>query len=505
MIVVFLCLASAVLGAIGIEWTPPLWWDEGWTLCVARTWVEQGHYGCLLEGKPAAPILSGHFPVVAPIAASFSLFGVGIWQARVVGLTYTLLTFCVLWYVISRLYDHKIATASLVVLLALPLDWYWHPIIMGRQVLGEMPMICFLLAGYACFLHVGRRWVWLGGAALCWGLALMTKAQTLPFWVASMAMSLAILVWRREWPIAFRVALGTAGTVLCWYGLDGMKALWLAGHTASSAHAQAKGLAEAAALSLDLTTRRDALMLVLQNGLPAIIGLAYALWRLLQRLRVTSPLLIAEVVRTMYVMFAISWLGWFVGLSAGMPRYAFLIIVLGGPMLAAAISDWTGRFDIAGAWAKGRTLIRSGRWETGTSRLFVAVVLIAVLGLTSLYRTYLFSRWSDTDRSVVDAAAFLNQSTPAQAKIETYESELFLLLNRPYHYPPAQTNVGLLRRTYHNDPGAARYDWLNADPDYLVIGRFGRWLGQYRELVEQGRIRHVRTIGLYEIYERVRG
>ena len=76
-------------GLIHIESFPPLFFDEGWTVCVARTWVETGHHGCLLLGAPAPPSLSAHFPVVASVAASFALLGVGVWQTRVVGLLYT--------------------------------------------------------------------------------------------------------------------------------------------------------------------------------------------------------------------------------------------------------------------------------------------------------------------------------------------------------------------------------------------------------------------------------
>src|SRR5512134_3160056 len=64
-------------GLVHLESFPPLWFDEGWTVCVARIWVEIGHYDCLLRGGPAPPSLAAHFPVVASVAVSFKLFGVG--------------------------------------------------------------------------------------------------------------------------------------------------------------------------------------------------------------------------------------------------------------------------------------------------------------------------------------------------------------------------------------------------------------------------------------------
>src|SRR4030095_7239162 len=86
LLVLFVLLAATVK----LESAPPLWWDEGWTLSVARNWVEQGHYGQLQAGVPAAPALSAATPVVAPIALSFRLLGIGLWQGRLVGVVFTL-------------------------------------------------------------------------------------------------------------------------------------------------------------------------------------------------------------------------------------------------------------------------------------------------------------------------------------------------------------------------------------------------------------------------------
>jgi hypothetical protein len=33
---------------------PPLWWDEGWALTIARNWVESGSYGPLRSGQLAS-------------------------------------------------------------------------------------------------------------------------------------------------------------------------------------------------------------------------------------------------------------------------------------------------------------------------------------------------------------------------------------------------------------------------------------------------------------------
>ena len=133
-----------------------------------------------------------------------------------------------------------------------------------------------------------------------------------------------------------------------------------------------------------------------------------------------------------------------------------------------------------------------------------AVILLLGMGLLALGALHNL-RWSDRDTQVQEVAIFLNEATPAGAMIETFDSELFLLLNRPFHYPPAQVNVELIRRQWHEGSPSMGYDPLMADPDYVVVGRFGRWLGVYAPLVEAGQVRLIKQIGRYDVYERVRG
>src|SRR6266536_6657705 len=180
-------LAALALLAIGL-WdlgAPGMWWDEGWTLSVARNWVESGHYGRLLDGQLAPPGLEASFTVTAPIALSFRLFGVGIWQGRLFGVLCIVAALALIYHLALRLYNQSVAIGTLVVLLLMSMHPQLHPLIMGRQALAEMPMFCYLLAGFACLLPAFRRPLWLLPTAIFWGIALITKAQTLPFWVVS--------------------------------------------------------------------------------------------------------------------------------------------------------------------------------------------------------------------------------------------------------------------------------------------------------------------------------
>ena len=84
-----LILAILVFAStIDLEHIPPLWWDEGWTMNVAKNWVQSGFYGQFLDGEKQPPGLSAACPVVVPVAISFRIFGIGVWQGRIPGLIF---------------------------------------------------------------------------------------------------------------------------------------------------------------------------------------------------------------------------------------------------------------------------------------------------------------------------------------------------------------------------------------------------------------------------------
>src|SRR5262249_16095263 len=165
---------------------PALWWDEGWTLSVARNWVERGYYGRLLDGQLAPPGMEAAFPTTVPVALAMRLFGVGVWQGRLFGVLCTVDALALIYHLALRLYNRRVGLGRLFVLLLMPMHPQLHPLIMCRQVLAELPMLCYLLMGYAAFLAAQRRPLWLPAAIFVWGVALISKAQALPFWACSL-------------------------------------------------------------------------------------------------------------------------------------------------------------------------------------------------------------------------------------------------------------------------------------------------------------------------------
>ena len=494
-----LVVALFLAGTINLERTPPLWWDEGWTLTVARTWVESGHYGRLLDGKPASPGLAAAFPVIAPIALSFRLLGVGVWQGRLVGVFFTLGALALIFYLACRLYDRSVAIWTLAVLLLMsPL----HPVVAGRQALGEMPALFYLLAGYASFLLALRKSPWFLPAAVgLWAIALNTKAQVLPFWMVSLLFPLSAMLLRRRWSVARLLFIGLLSSLIASRLLLWLQQVLLQGRTVpvSPIH----GLYDVTALVPVLSLRLHALVVSLVVGLPAALGLCYAAFKFIWDRDKASLGVDLDVVRLALLALVGSWFAWYVLLSVGWPRYLFPATFIGSIFAAAMLRDLTDRFSLSSTITHGgyaRRYLRSIRQNA--SALLATVLIGLTFGVTmkALHRAYAVG----ADASVLKVAEFLNTHTVPHALIETYDSELFFLLDRRYHYPPDQIHVELIRRTKLRQDVPIDYDPLAADPDYLVVGPYSKVWQLYDPVLATGAFRLLRAYSRYDVYKRVR-
>jgi hypothetical protein len=494
-----------VLGAINLESYPPLWWDEGWTLCVARTWVELGHYGCLLAGEPAPPGLTAAFPVVAPVALSFRWMGVGIWQGRFVGLFFTVGALALLYYLAKQLYNRPVAIGALVILLLMPLapaTGQPHFAFAGKQVLGEAPTLFYLLAGYVCFLLTLRKTpLFLPLAVGLWGVALKTKGQVPPFWIASLVIPLAVTLIKHHWRSAGLLAVGLIGSLGASQLLLWGQHLLLRGRTLPPT--SVSGLNEVSAIAPYTFVRLAAFQAVLYFALPTLLGLWYATHKWLHSYRQSDSEDGLAMLRLMLLTLAGSWLVWYVLLSAGYVRYLVPPTFVGSIFAAALLYELTDRFSLASTVQRSGQALRHLRinWQNAGALLAIALVtMVLTLNLRTLAQFYLDS----ADTSVLQVAHFFNTQTETDTLIETYDSELFFLLDRPYHYPPDQIHVELMRRVVLGQDVPIEYDPLAADPDYLVVGPFVRIWGLYQPAQASDAFRLLRTYGDYRIYERVR-
>ena len=480
-----------------LDLTPWFWWDEGWTASVARNWVEHGHYGRLSLGEAIPPGLEATFPLTGAVALSFKIFGVGLAQARGVVAIYLIAALILLFYLARRFYDRKVAMGACWVLLLVSGSRYIHPLFMGRQILAEVPALSFLLAGYVSFLwSVERYRSALLAAILFWSLALITKAQILPFWAASLGVPLVFATFARRWGLAWMFAAAFLGSILLGYTWLAMISRYLIPVSSS-----VSGLLFTIGLVLDPFRRVIAALTLLQIGLPTLLGLVWALRNEKFLSACETPV---AAVRFSYLILAGSWFFWWAAASTGWARYLFPASFLASIFVAAMISEWTRGFHIRASLREAATNLIQRRMGGRDTRVLAALVL-AVWSFGHAVADLNQGLFVKTNRSLFETVEYLNTATPTTAVIETYESELFFFLKRRYHFPPDQTHVELIRREDLNQNRAIDYDPLSADPDYLVVGQWCRYYKCYESALNAGAFKLIKTFDVYQIFERVRG
>lgn len=139
----FLLLVAAVLSLYRLTEAPPAWYDEGMVVQLAINVARFGEFATQTAPGEfvSGALTSTGFPVVAPVAVLFSLFGIDLWLARLVMVLY-LLGFVVAAHILVRKMFgkyHALFSSALLVTFA---SLYGN----GKNVLGEVPGLFFLVS-----------------------------------------------------------------------------------------------------------------------------------------------------------------------------------------------------------------------------------------------------------------------------------------------------------------------------------------------------------------------
>lgn len=476
-----LALLTAFLALVNLPYAPPTWFDEGSHLHVPETLVRHGVYADISsEGfRYFGPTIGVGPTVMLPIAAAFQLGGVGLVQARLVIVAYLALALVALYLLARRLYGWPVAALALLLALASRTLRFEGMAEYGRQALGEVPGMAFLLAGLLAYSAAiltpasARRSSLLAGAAF--GLALVTKNQFVLIVPPALAL-LALLDWTyyraggwwvRLAPPAIAAACFVAWTLatLTFFGPDGFAANV----------AKTRQAAGGAIFVFDPEASRRAIVYLLQvyGGL-LLPGIAYGLWRS----RARTPQALASLAPP---LMAALWVAWFVT-SLGWPRYAFPAVILGAMPVALLVVD-------------GVRALRASRRPALAWLItaYLAVAIVVPLALTA--RVVLTPR-----DSAQRMAAYLDRNVPTGAVVETWEPELGVLTDHTYHYVPTELLDPAVRREWLGGPPVA-YDGLDAKPPYVLLGPFGDYTAIYPAEVLQ---RDYETIYIAEPYRLLR-
>jgi 4-amino-4-deoxy-L-arabinose transferase-like glycosyltransferase len=493
-----LVAVACAMSLVHLETTPRPFWDEGWTISVARNWIERGHYGQLIMGEHAPPGLAAQFPVVLPVALSFRLFGVGLWQARLPGVFFTLGTLALMSWIAQRLVGRGAGVAVIAATCFLSFPSI-HLMFIGRQALAEVPMMFFLLAGYALFLLPQKLGGWSTALAVfCWATALIAKLQPLPFFAASLSFPLVQAIRSRDHQLTRRLAASLGGAI----ALAGV-GLWLWTTFMGLSAEAVPGLYGAVAfVPFSGSARLRALLIVFLPGLPTVVGT----WYILRERRNVLAELAGSPERYavglgLFVL-AATWLAWFVFFSVAWSRHLFPVALLGSMFVAVLILVEGGRFVRFSAQRRRNDWVAPG--PPRAPRLTVPAAIVLALFPFGLRTVVMLFNGSLSDSSMKAAARYVDDQTPTAAIVETYDAELWFLIHRRYHYPPDRIHVDLIRRTFLGETVTIAYDPLPADPDFLVVGPQSKTWHLYDSVLAGTAFRHVRTEGLYDIYRRNR-
>lgn len=493
------CLVIVIAALTNLGQVSFLWQDEGWTLSVARNWVERGHYGLFELGEPVGPRLAAAFPTVASLAFSFKVFGVGIWQARLPMVLYTFGALGLLYWLARRLFDRSVALLALILAVFATPDSFLNPIYLGRQVLAEMPLMFFLLLGYAAFyLALQRSAGWLAVAIGAWGWALVTKAQPLPFWLLSLIVPLALAVFGRQRRLFGLLLMGLIGALAVSRAWPEIQAWVLRDHTVSSA--PLSDLYGIVAVVFTPSVRVKAVLTGVQFALPTLLGVFYAVWSWLSSQRDQQSLKARTLLRLMLLVLAASWLAWQVALSIGWTRYLFPPVFIATLFVADLLKTWTNDFNITVTLRQWREALRQRRLRGRSAGGLMLVAVLAAMLISTL-------RWSLAasagDDALSEVVAYVSR-WPASAVIETYDSPMFFFIPQRYHFPPGEISVPLSRRIDQGQDVAVDYDPLVAQPDVIIVGPFSRVWQLYDRVTQSGEFRLTYTNARYQVYERNR-
>ncbi|MEK7325856.1 MAG: glycosyltransferase family 39 protein [Chloroflexota bacterium] len=476
---------------------PLTWYDEGSHLHVPKTLLRFGVYADYSsEGfRYYGPTVGIGPTVFLPIAAVFKFFDIGLLQARLVMAAFLLAAIFAFYRLANMLGGPKLAWVAAALLVAtrgVGLIEY------GRQVLGEVPGLLLMAAGFAVWFKEWEKASWrrLAWAGLLLGLALVTKNQYLLVLAPTLLTAwFSNLLYYRSAPQ--RVFLVPGSIAAACFALWQLYTLLYLGPATFG-----ENLASWRAATASVITFFDPYLMT--RGFNELFNTRVFAGLLFPAL-VYGATLIAPRRRDghqlgiLFTLVAVNLI-WYVVATVSWVRYAFPGLAVSSLFVARFFYDLTDgyRFDSAALKAslQKRELARQEILRL-VLLIWLVVAIVLPLGLT-VY---------DVARPPFNApatmAAYLNENVPQDTLIETWEPELGFLTDHTYHFPPQlllYRAVGYVWLDDVTEPPSAYYDFVqNEKPPYLLVGTFGRFVEMYPPDVLAG-YDLLTTIGEYELY-----
>jgi len=478
---------------------PEPWFDEGSHLHVPKTLVNYGVYADYSSDgfRYYGPTIGVGPTVMLPIAGMFKLFGFGLFQARIVVGLYMLAAVYVFYKLVKDLSNGTLALVATLLLVSSRSILFLN---YGRQILGEVPGLFFLVLGLVLwFANWGNHnWKRLTLIGLLFGLAMVTKYQYLLFLAPTLILAwfLDIFYYKTASHKNFLIpGIVAAGSFALWQGIT---LQFMGPATAIENLALLRASAEGAAFSFNPAQ-------IIQN-LGQLFSRSVYLWALVPAL--VSGFFVSiprnregQKWSILFLLMSLN-LVWFVIASIGWIRYAFLGLAVAGIFIARMFYDATGgfKFDFGGTTKGFWDSLFSGK---GAFRWALAAWLFLIVALPMAKNVLEIAQGGS--RSAEQMAAYLNANVSKDAVIETWDPEMGFFTDHNYHYPPNALLAVAVEQVYAGGEQVRdHYTFVQDEqPEYILTGEFSKWVAIYPvdQLWEE--YEWVTTVGNYDLFKRI--
>lgn len=493
-----------LLGAIliflafyNLEDYPTTWFDEGAHMKVPKALVQKGvyadydvdgirHYGATLGVGPT---------VLLPIALSFQVFGVGLWQARLIVALYLIASVLLFFRVARHFGGNGLAGVALALALGSPAV---DLVLLGRQVLGEVPALFFVVAALSLWLEAWEKAsparLIAVGALL--GLAAITKSQFFIAVAPAVLLGWILnLVYYRAAPQKVYLLPGIAMGVV-YAGWQAALIVFLGPGTVAENYATYReAIASAATVFSPELVRRGLAELFSPSAYFGWLAPAFLYGLVLSAPRTRT----AQQWSVLWLIVAVNLI-WYVVASISWVRYAFLALALMAIFVARLFYDLTNgfQFELRAGW---QALRQGTLLNVNALRLALAAWLAVMVALPALnaVRPILLPPFN----APFAITQYLNENVAKDEVIETWEPEIGFLADHQFHFPPQPLLYQAVLHQWAGGPSLeGKYTYVTDQrPPYVLIGLFGAYTNLYQGQLDVYTLQT--QVGPYQLYKRI--
>lgn len=488
---VLIFLLFIVIGLYHQPYFPTTWLDEGFALQGAINLARSGQYAMQSsEGLRILdqPLIANGPGIVLPITAAFKLFGIGLFQARVVAVIFMALTAVLFFLLAKNLFGTAPAFLSLFLLISLPQEGF---LLYGRQAIGNVPSLGYFLAGMVLWQVVERKkdWKYALAAGLFFGLSMVTKGQyllLLPIFL------LFVLIYRfvlkRSISLLLVIILTSLGCLAVWWIVQFI----LIGPQNFAAHLDSiRSSSQVTIFAFHFMRVPGNLWWLVRSGVIVVAGpgLIYYVVKELRNFQ-------RDPIKAFLFVFTVVWFGWYAFVSVGWSRYAFDPTVIGGIFTGAMVVETINK------------LRKKDNILAVTNRLKLSIRIAGPTFLIAFFAIFIYGfaqqveySISEPDKSPQELAAYLSKNVPPGKTVESWEWEIDTLTDVNFHHPTNDWVDKFTSVVQFNEELAYPYHPLDFHPEFLINGPFSKQTGIYTSLLDAGCCTAVYSTGLYDVYK----